>query len=263
MPKTAIITGASRGIGRTIAKRLAKDGFAVVVNYAGNAAAAEEAGRRDTRRPMAMPSPSGRHRQPRKRSSSSSRQPSRPSVVSTSSSTMPESCPLAHLQRRHRGLRQDHRHQPARHLPRALRGPRNASQRVDESSPSRPSVVALSFPNYGAYIASKGRRRRADPRSRQRVAWSQYHRQRRRTRTYRHRPLPQWQDAGTDRAPLQARTARAPSASPKTSPASSASLAGPDGAWVNAQVPPRQPAATPDPNAVLTLCHSSLSSVTI
>src|SRR5947209_6271100 len=43
MPKTAIITGASRGIGRTIAKRLAKDGFAVVVNYAGNAAAAEEA----------------------------------------------------------------------------------------------------------------------------------------------------------------------------------------------------------------------------
>jgi 3-oxoacyl-[acyl-carrier protein] reductase len=43
MAKTAIITGASRGIGRTVAKRLAKDGFAVVINYAGNAAAAEEA----------------------------------------------------------------------------------------------------------------------------------------------------------------------------------------------------------------------------
>lgn len=43
MAKTAIITGASRGIGRTIAKRLAKDGFAVVINYAGNATAAEEA----------------------------------------------------------------------------------------------------------------------------------------------------------------------------------------------------------------------------
>ncbi len=42
MAKTAIITGASRGIGRSIANRLAKDGFAVVINYAGNAAAADE-----------------------------------------------------------------------------------------------------------------------------------------------------------------------------------------------------------------------------
>jgi 3-oxoacyl-[acyl-carrier protein] reductase len=43
MRKTAIITGVSRGIGRAIAKRLAADGFAVVVNYAGNAAKGEEA----------------------------------------------------------------------------------------------------------------------------------------------------------------------------------------------------------------------------
>ncbi len=41
--KTAIVTGASRGIGRTVAKRLAKDGFAVVVNYASSANQAEEA----------------------------------------------------------------------------------------------------------------------------------------------------------------------------------------------------------------------------
>jgi 3-oxoacyl-[acyl-carrier protein] reductase len=42
MAKTAIITGASRGIGRSIAKRLAADGFSVVVNYAGNTKDAEE-----------------------------------------------------------------------------------------------------------------------------------------------------------------------------------------------------------------------------
>ncbi len=39
--KVAIVTGASRGIGAAIAERLGRDGFTVIVNYAGNAAMAD------------------------------------------------------------------------------------------------------------------------------------------------------------------------------------------------------------------------------
>lgn len=42
MKQTAIVTGGSRGIGRAVAVRLAKDGINLVINYRGNSAAAEE-----------------------------------------------------------------------------------------------------------------------------------------------------------------------------------------------------------------------------
>src|SRR5713101_1941491 len=42
MAKTAIVTGASGGLGSAVARRLATDGFAITVNYSGNSGPAEK-----------------------------------------------------------------------------------------------------------------------------------------------------------------------------------------------------------------------------
>lgn len=42
MAKTAIVTGASGGLGSAVAKKLATDGFAITVNYSGNSGPAEK-----------------------------------------------------------------------------------------------------------------------------------------------------------------------------------------------------------------------------
>ncbi|GHE06228.1 SDR family oxidoreductase [Streptomyces alanosinicus] len=47
-PRVAVVTGGSRGIGRATAARLAADGFAVVIGYAGNRDLAEAAAREVT-----------------------------------------------------------------------------------------------------------------------------------------------------------------------------------------------------------------------
>lgn len=47
-PRVALVTGGSGGIGRSVVERLAADGFAVAVHYAGNRARAEEVAERVT-----------------------------------------------------------------------------------------------------------------------------------------------------------------------------------------------------------------------
>ena len=44
LKRTAVVTGGSRGIGRAVARRLAREGYNIVVAFHSNDVAAQEAG---------------------------------------------------------------------------------------------------------------------------------------------------------------------------------------------------------------------------
>jgi NAD(P)-dependent dehydrogenase (short-subunit alcohol dehydrogenase family) len=83
--KIAVVTGGSRGIGRAIAVALGARGAKVVINYASNEAAANDAAAAGA----ARPSPNASTSRPPPRSTPPSRRSSPPRAACTSWSTTP------------------------------------------------------------------------------------------------------------------------------------------------------------------------------
>jgi len=152
--KVAIVTGASGGIGREVARRLARDGFAVVATYAGNPARAQDvvaeieaAGGRAIARPADVGSASDVERLFRDALEAFGRV----DVVVNSAGIMPLG-PIAD------GKLEDFDRVIATNLRGAFIVLGQAAKHVSKGGriiALSSSVVAKSLPGYGAYIASK------------------------------------------------------------------------------------------------------------
>lgn len=152
--RAAIVTGGSRGIGRAIALRLAADGFAVVVNYAGDAASAQatvsdiEAG---GGRAIAVKADVAQPQEVAKLFAEAKQAFGRLDVVVNSAGVMPTvSIDVANLDAFDRAI--------ATNLRGAFLVLAQAAQHLGEGGriiALTTSVIAKAFPGYGPYIASK------------------------------------------------------------------------------------------------------------
>lgn len=152
--RVAIVTGASRGIGRAIARRLAADGFIVVVNYAGNASQADATVQEIRERggvATAVQGDVGDARDVTRLFATTRQTHGRIDVVVNSAGVMPM-VPIA------TGSLAEFDRVIATNLRGSFLVLANAAQHLGEGGriiALSTSVIARSFPSYGPYIASK------------------------------------------------------------------------------------------------------------
>lgn len=154
IPRIALVTGASRGIGRAIALRLAADGFAVAINYAHDDPAAREVAGQITSsggQAVALRADISNEAQVAGLFQRTSQQLGRPDVIVHNAGTMPLA-PIAtgHVAEFDRAIATNLR---STFLVMAQAGQvlREGGRFIALSS----SVLAKNFPGYGPYIASK------------------------------------------------------------------------------------------------------------